>query len=85
MALKTDPRCAGKADGNHAIRDVFKYIECSNNVPQMMCCPPNTYFVPRYGQCLTKKKGGTVGFIFWISITLFMFFCFKDSITKFGF
>ncbi|XP_066915943.1 uncharacterized protein [Clytia hemisphaerica] len=53
--------CKDKSDGKYAIRDVFKYIQCTNKVPQLMCCPNDMLFVELYKSCKdTKHSGGYV-------------------------
>ncbi|XP_065663441.1 uncharacterized protein LOC100197130 isoform X5 [Hydra vulgaris] len=48
--LKENP-CAGKADGNYLIPDVFYYLKCSSQQGGYVSCPTNQIFDPTYSSC----------------------------------
>nr|XP_047141327.1 uncharacterized protein LOC124816257 [Hydra vulgaris] len=43
--------CAGKADGNYLIPDVFAYLQCSSQQGKTLPCPANQIFDPIYSSC----------------------------------
>nr|XP_047141712.1 uncharacterized protein LOC100197130 isoform X2 [Hydra vulgaris] len=51
MKILMDNPCAGKADGNYLIPDVFAYLQCSSQQGKTLPCPANQIFDPIYSSC----------------------------------